>query len=414
MKISVYYYTFYNYTFMNFTKTKIRNIINNIKSTINSCNNKFIKRQNNDKSKQLDFTDIIFASSHLVHASSYSISNSHLKINGKKYISNQAINKRRKNMDISLIDDINDKMLDHIYIPHKNTKNYKCRHIAVDGSQLNLNKNLHKDDFLLSKNKEYCKAKLGSLYDIDKGIPINYHLSDSLNEREILILQLKYVNKGDILIMDGGYYSEKLIGILIDRGINFIFRMPSTNLFVQNYNNDHHIFDIFSDNNKNVKSKIIKYFKNNEDRYLLTNLINCSTKTLKNKYMLRWDVETDFRKLKYDILYNNIRSKTKKQVLIDVKILNFISILLGQIEDACKVKNGCKINSKNTIELLYTDLLKLFLYKNMSNENLSKIYGIIGIIAITVELIRKNRYYKRRRITPSTKWNIYGNRYCAG
>lgn len=130
--------------------------------------------------------------------------------------------------------------------------------------------------------------------------------------------------------------------------------------------------------------------------------------------MLRWDVETDFRKLKYDILYNNIRSRTKKQVLIDVKILNFISILLGQIEDACKVNNGCKINSKNTIELLYTDLLKLLLYKNMSNENLSKIYGIIGIIAITVELIRKNRYYKRRRITPSTKWNIYENRYCAG
>ena len=65
--------------------------------------------------------------------------------------------------------------------------------------------------------------------------------------------------------------------------------------------------------------------------------------------MSRWEVETDFRKLKYDVLYNNIRSKTKKQLMIDIKILNFISILLGQIENACKVKDGSKINTKNAI-----------------------------------------------------------------
>ena len=399
---------------MNLIKTKIRNIIHNIKDTIKICNDKFIKRNNKDKSKQLDFTDIIYVSSQLVHTSSYSISNSHLKINGHKKVSNQAINNRRKNMDITLIDDINNNMLDLIYTSHKNTKKNKGRRIAVDGSQINLNKNLRNDDFILAKNKEYCKAKLGSLYDIDNRVPINYHLSDSLNERQILISQLKFVNKGDTLIMDGGYYSENLINILIDREINFIFRMPSSNLFVQNYVNDNYLFDIHAHNNLNVKCKIIKYIKNNEKMYLLTNLINYSAKTLKKNYMLRWEVETDFRKIKYDILYNNIRSKTKKQVMIDVKIFNFISILLGQLENACKVEHGCKINSKNTIELLYTDLLKKFLYENMTNENMSKIFDIIGIIATTVELVRKNRYHERKRISPSTKWNIYGNRYCAG
>ena len=130
--------------------------------------------------------------------------------------------------------------------------------------------------------------------------------------------------------------------------------------------------------------------------YLLTNLIDTSAKKLKNNYMSRWEVETDFRKLKYDILYNNIRSKTKKQLMIDIKILNFISILLGQIENACKVKDGSKINTKNTIELLYTNLLKMLLYKKMTKENLSKIYTIINVIATTVELIRKNRYHERR------------------
>jgi glycerol-3-phosphate responsive antiterminator len=127
--------------------------------------------------------------------------------------------------------------------------------------------------------------------------------------------------------------------------------------------------------------------------------------------MLRWKVETDYRKFKYDILYNNIRSKTKIQLMIDIKILNFIAILTGQLENSCKVKKGSKINTKNTTEMIYTDLLKIIMYKNMTKEFLSKIYTIIGIISTTVELIRKNRYHKRRRISPSTKWNINGNRY---
>lgn len=316
-------------------------------------------------------------------------------------------------MDLSLLDDINNNMLNHIYSDHKNTKKYKGRLIAVDGSQLNLNKNLHKEGFTLSKNLNYCKTRLGSLFEIDKGIPINYHLSETLNERDILISQLDYVNKGDTLIMDGGYYSNKLINILIDREINFIFRTPSSNLFAKSYINDNNLFNLTTPN-KTISCKVVKYIKDKDSVYLLTNLIDTTAKKLKNNYMSRWEVETDFRKLKYDVLYNNIRSKTKKQLMIDIKILNFISILLGQIENACKVKDGSKINTKNAIELLYTNLLKMLLYKKMTKENLSKIYTIINVIATTVELIRKNRYHERRRISPSTKWNINGNRYGFG
>ena len=211
--------------------------------------------------------------------------------------------------------------------------------------------------------------------------------------------------------MDGGYYSEYLFGILIDRKINYIFRTPVSNLYVKNYISDNNTFDICSNNGDKNKCKIVKYIKNNEERYLLTNLINYSSKTINNNYIDRWDVETDFRKLKYDILYNNIRSKTKQQVMIDIKILNFNAILLGYIEYICKEKEGCKINSKNTVELFYTRILEKFLYKNMTKENLAEIYFIFEIVATTVELIRKNRHFKRRRIKPCTKWGKNGNKY---
>ena len=120
---------------------------------------------------------------------------------------------------------------------------------------LNLNKNLHKEGFALSKNQNYCKTRLGSLFEIDTGIPINYHLSETLNKCDILISRLDYVNKGDTLIMDGGYYSNKLINILIDREINFIFRTPSSNLFAKSYINDNKLFNLTTPN-KTISCKI--------------------------------------------------------------------------------------------------------------------------------------------------------------
>mgnify|MGYP000861780615 CR=1 FL=1 len=97
--------------------------------------------------------------------------------------------------------------------------------------------------------------------------------------------------------------------------------------------------------------------------------------------------------------------------MIDAKILNFNAILLGYIECICKEKDGCKINSKNTVELFYTEILKNILYKNMTKENLTEIYFILEIVATTVELIRKDRYFKRQRIKPATKWGKNGNKY---
>ena len=94
-------------------------------------------------------------------------------------------------------------------------------------------------------------------------------------------------------------------------------------------------------------------------------------------------------------------------------MLNLVSIVLGQIENICKTEQGKKINSTNTIALFYSELLKSFMYKNMTKENLAFICCVINIIATAVESIRKGRHFKLVRKKPSTKWNINGNRYGA-
>lgn len=113
-------------------------------------------------------------------------------------------------------------------------------------------------------------------------------------------------------------------------------------------------------------------------------------------------------------MYERIRSKSEKQVMIDIKILNFIGIMAEQLENCCKVKSGYKINTKNTIDLLFTQLLHIILYKKLTKETRTKRIQVMEIIATTVEQIRKDRKYQRRRVFPSTKWNINGNRFGLG
>lgn len=68
------------------------------------------------------------------------------------------IQKRTSNSDI--LTKLNDKLISYIY--HDN----KPRIIAVDGSQINLPKELHKNGFKLSENKGYSVGHISGLYDI--------------------------------------------------------------------------------------------------------------------------------------------------------------------------------------------------------------------------------------------------------
>lgn len=123
------------------------------------------------------------------------------------------------------------------------------------------------------------------------------------------------------------------------------------------------------------------------------------------------DIETDFRKCKYDVLYNKLRSKTEQQILIDVKILNFISILIAGLENAGTNNKKKKTNTKNVIEILHSNLLHLIIYEKMTQCTLDKLFTIMSIVLFVTELVRKNRNYRRVRVSPSTKWNVHGNRY---
>ena len=107
---------------------------------------------------------------------------------------------------------------------------------------------------------------------------------------------------------------------------------------------------------------------------------------------------------------NNIRSKNYNSIVADIECIKFMSILSSIIEYMGKYKcpENNKINSTNCLHLLYKKLLYLLLY---DNTNYEEIYRILGIVYKKLIPIIANRSCPRIRISPSTKWNVYGNRH---
>ena len=156
---------------MNIDKIKsFQKILNN---NIKNINNKIVKRN-----RKINFKDIIYGSIYkTINNTSYDdvayqINKTFINKNINTTITKSAFIQRRNDIPNEYFLNINDSFINFIY---KNIK--KPRIIAVDGSFLNLYKSFDKYDYeYASENKNYCKAIISCIYDIENKIPINYYL----------------------------------------------------------------------------------------------------------------------------------------------------------------------------------------------------------------------------------------------
>jgi hypothetical protein len=386
-------------------KTKINSFSSVLNKKITEINKTLTKRKNN-YGPRITFKDIHYFSSKLVTNKSYSITNLNMKADEIKTATDMAFCKRRTMTDIKHFESINTCVLQHIY------KNASSRFLAVDGSQINLDKSLAKYGYKLSRNKEYCTAILSAIFDVETKCPISYELSKGDEaESEILIRQLDNLNPTDTLIMDRGYYSKKLVFELHKRKINYIFRMRNNSSLNPQKNNNEELVTIIKQREK-INAKTVKYYVEKEEYYLLTSFLNYDIKTLSKLYWQRWTVETHFRHIKKDIIESKLRSKTHNTIQIDIKCIHFLGMLVSFIENLKEInKTKVKINSTDALRTVADRILILMFYKNKSGTRMMKLLKIIDLIHNNTTNIVMNRTFIRRRVTPATKWNINGNTY---
>jgi hypothetical protein len=421
-----------------------------IKLIIQNNEKYFIKRNNITTENKLDLRNTFYASLLTLHNTGISSVISDLSIDNIIDVSKNALVKKRNN-DVTHISikKINDELIDMIYNPINNfikpynfridtdKKSYirnktkkidktlfinraTKRFLACDGMQENLNAELINDnDIKSSKNGYYGVCNISSLYDVLNGIPINYNPTKcdqndvnkkKVNERIGFLDQISLLSSNDIIIFDRGYYSEELVKILNDSNIGYIFRMRNTSKFFEGMNlGKSRIVDF---KGRDVQS--FKYKIKDENFYILTSITDkISINEIKALYWKRWRIETDNHKIKYDVLRQNIRSKNYNSFLVDTECIRFISIVSSFIEylGENNLKENTKINSKNCLKVLYERLLIPMLYSENNETTRKYICFVIGIIYRTIISIVKGRSHKRRRVKPSTKWNINGNRF---
>jgi hypothetical protein len=388
----------------------IKNFQNILNNNIKNINKKIIKRE-----RKIDFRHILYGSIYKsVNNTSfdtvtYQINKIFIDKNVDKTITKTSFIKKKNNIDPKYFLEINNSIIDYIYKKIKNP-----RIIGVDGSFLNLHKNFNEYGYeYASDNKNYCKAIISCIYDIENKIPINYYLFKQRNERDAFKQQIKYLRKGDIVIFDRGYFSYDIIDILNNKGINYIFRLKNNKKEVTHLINNNLKEYIFK--YKNIDNKVVHYNIDDlsEDYYLYTNLIHKSIDELKDLYWKRWCIETHFKESKYNLALNNINLKTDISLQQEIYIHNLIFILyyFFNFENTCIIKNKYKLNNKTGIKIFSEDILYLFIFNKLTKSCFEKIKKFHNLMLMSVIYIpQSKKRYERKRLRPYGKWYFNKNK----
>ena len=253
----------------------VLNIKNQIKKLKNFLNKNFknINKKSCIRNRKLDFLDTFY----FINLYNSNPTTTYDKIHNKMIcdethtnITKNALIKKRNDLSIKHFESINNNLINYIY--KDLALDDKPRYLSVDVSHLCFLSKL-KEDFKLNKHSTYTNGSLSCLFDIDLQIPINYNLSNSFNERNLLIEQFSHIKPNDVLIADMGYYSDELINKLIDNKFNFIFRLKTSELKVKLFNklvsesspyiisdkdSEHYFYD-YKYKDQIIKFKIVKY-----------------------------------------------------------------------------------------------------------------------------------------------------------
>jgi len=255
-------------------------------------------------------------------------------------------------------------------------------------------------------NTNSCTLLISGLYDVQKKILINYFPVKSINEREGLIHQLKFLKKNDILILDRGYYSKKILYTLIHKKIKGLLRLRSNYKFIEKLKKKNDSIEFMVYDSKLIKFRIFKCFIKKNVYYFCTTIFNKTISELKIMYWKRWKIECHFLKAKYNLQLAQLQSKTNQTVLVDLSIHNFIFIIASYIEYIIQkeINGDFKVNTSLCLHSVINDYLKIIFYENMNKIVKNKISSIASYLSKSLVICKYGRSYERTKKRPLIGW----------
>jgi hypothetical protein len=133
----------------------------------------------------------------------------------------------RQKLDENIFKSLNTEIIRSYETPKQDAKWQGHRLFAVDGTKMNLPRQLMKNGYKLPHEKSHYPFGLVScLYQLRSKIPVDFDLKPEAGERTYAVGHLNKLAEGDIVVYDRGYFSYAMLYWHFKKGIHPIFRMP--------------------------------------------------------------------------------------------------------------------------------------------------------------------------------------------
>jgi len=343
-------------------------------------------------------------------------------------VSKAAFSKARKNLSYTAFVELNRHMVDDYYHLHSNIKKWHgFRLCAIDGSHFRLpNEPDVVNEFGTHKGKSYrksCSMALSSMYyDVLNEIAIDSRISPSrTSERELASEHLPYADKNDLVLLDRNYPVFWLYAQLQSQGLHFCMRVRDNidTLYKQfkESGKKECVVEVTPNNNsmrickekglskEPIKLRLVRVGLENEVEILVTNLLDKQkypTCLFKKLYHCRWGIEEGYKRQKIWLEIENFSGKSalavKQDYYAKMVTLNLTAMMVNASQNTVKDKHKTrrlkyKINFAQALSKMKDNVVLLLLNIDIKD----RIQQLINYIASTVEAVRNNRQFVRKK-----------------
>jgi len=302
---------------------------------------------------------------------------------------------------------------------------------AIDGSTVELqNTEELRNVFGYAENgkAEIARARISGLYDVENNIMIDAIIDNyKASERDLAMRHIEklkeYGLQNDLILLDRGYPSKKLIASLIDKDIKFVIRCP-TNCFKEVNNvkgNDEKI--TFKVKGNGYSIRVVKFaLDNGTEEVLVTNVFDKSftLDDFKVLYFKRWGLEVKYDELKQRLQLENFDGVKEIAVMQDfyatIFLANMAALAKMQSDEIIEkrneekeLKHPYKTNVNIMVSELKDELILIMMEKNEKRRK-RRYDELLREIARNVIPIRPERHNERNFKTSRDRYPMNARR----
>lgn len=363
----------------------------------------------------------------------------------------------RQKLPEDIFKELNQELINHWQNNHELPTWNDHRIFAVDGSRVNVPRELINDGYKLynkERGRYYPQGLMSCLYNLQEKTVYDFNFVTHMNERLCALEHMKQLTGKDIIVFDRGYFSYLLLYKVLEQGIQGIFRLQvqesGTNSKVLDFwrsKQDDTIIEYmpsitvirdlkkrgFDLDVKPLTVRLIKHKIGNEAYVYATTLISEAypKECFAEIYHGRWGIEELYKISKLFIEIEDFHAKTargvKQELYAHLLLINIARFFEFEAKGLLPPSKGSQPDAKdalgfknifNPITLLNINFKHCLLVVGRYLENLiftgyellaDWLPRIISSISRIRQKIRPDRHYPRISHKPCDKWSTFRN-----